>query len=47
MGSAYEELIAHTQEKSLLSSVAELLSWDQETGMPRGGGEMRARQLAL
>ena len=47
MLAAYDELLAHTRHLQLLTSTAELLSWDQETGMPLRGGEVRARQLAL
>lgn len=45
--SAYEALLAHGRETFLLGSSAAVLAWDQETGMPPGGGEQRARQLAL
>ncbi|MGE3351448.1 MAG: carboxypeptidase M32 [Planctomycetota bacterium] len=44
---AYAALLAHGREAFLLSSTAALLSWDQETGMPRGGGALRSQQLAL
>ncbi|MBK8100486.1 MAG: carboxypeptidase M32 [Planctomycetes bacterium] len=44
---AYAALIEFVQQTSLLSSASALLSWDQETGMPPGGGDARARQLAL
>ncbi len=42
-----EALIAHLQETALLSSSNNLLDWDQETLMPSGGLEWRARQQAL
>jgi carboxypeptidase Taq len=44
----YELLIDHVKRMELLVSTAYLLTWDQETLMPRGGGavEYRARQLA-
>jgi len=42
----YRELVARVKEASLLSSTASLLGWDQETMMPPGGLEHRARQLA-
>lgn len=45
--SAYQELITATQEAGILGSIAELVSWDQETMMPAGGAEYRAQQLAL
>ncbi|MFQ5578991.1 MAG: carboxypeptidase M32 [Nitrospiria bacterium] len=35
------------QEIQYLSSTCALLSWDQETYMPPGGGEARAEQLSL
>jgi len=43
---AYAELLDHGRRTFLLTSAAAILSWDQETGMPRGGGELRSRQLA-
>lgn len=36
----------HLEEIQHLSSAASLLSWDQETYMPEGGGSARADQLA-
>ena len=42
----YKNLIDHAREVALLESSAALLSWDQETMMPPGGIEHRARQLA-
>lgn len=47
MTGAYEQLLQHTREIHLLASSAALLAWDQETGMPRGAGDVRARQLEL
>src|SRR5712671_3749092 len=44
---AYAQLIHATQEASLLASCAELLGWDEETYMPRGGVAHRASQMAL
>src|SRR5688572_14313698 len=44
---AYEALLAHTRETSLLGSTSALLAWDQETYMPKGAGDIRAQQLAL
>ncbi len=44
---AYEELIRRAREDALLASCAELLGWDEETYMPRGGVEHRANQLAF
>ena len=40
-------LVTHLQETALLSSSNNLLDWDQETQMPSGGLEWRARQQAL
>ncbi len=44
--SAYEDLLQRVRQTSLLSSSAAILCWDQETMMPRGGVEHRARQLS-
>jgi carboxypeptidase Taq len=44
--SAYDELIRRSREQALLASCAALLSWDEETYMPRGGAANRAEQLA-
>lgn len=44
---AYDEILRRTREESLLLSCAELLGWDEETYMPRGGAEHRGNQLAL
>lgn len=41
-----EPIRTHLQEIQHLSSAASLLSWDQETYMPGGGGAARADQLA-
>jgi carboxypeptidase Taq len=43
---AYEELIRRAREQTLLGSCADLLSWDEETYLPRGGVAYRADQLA-
>ena len=45
--SPLDALITHLQETSLLSTSNNLLDWDQETTMPSGGLEWRARQQAL
>ena len=42
-----DALIRHIEEASLLSSSNAILDWDQETMMPQGGIEWRARQQAL
>ncbi|MCC7396969.1 MAG: carboxypeptidase M32 [Planctomycetes bacterium] len=47
MTDAYTDLVAHHQETALLAGTSALLAWDQETYMPSGAGEVRARQLAL
>jgi carboxypeptidase Taq len=44
---AYEELIQHFKEYSLLGACASLLGWDERTYMPRGGSVHRAEQMAL
>lgn len=44
---AYDALCRHGAETFLLTSAAAILSWDQETGMPPGGADQRADQLAL
>src|SRR5260370_34971542 len=44
---AYDELLSLLRERAILASVSELLSWDEETMMPRGGAEHRSRQQAL
>ncbi|MFD1882019.1 carboxypeptidase M32 [Paracoccus pacificus] len=43
---AFDELLAHRRVTEALSSVAERLSWDQETVMPRGATEQRAEEMA-
>src|SRR6516164_6211350 len=44
---AYDELIRRTREEWLLASCAELLAWDEETHMPRGGVTHRGNQMAF
>jgi len=44
---AYTELVRLSREESLLSSCLDLLEWDEEVSMPRGGVEHRAEQMAL
>lgn len=39
------ELLGHLKQTAALSQAAGLLSWDQETMMPRGGGGVRAEQM--
>lgn len=43
---AYKELVEKWREVSLIASCAGVLHWDQETYMPKGGGEHRAEQVA-
>jgi carboxypeptidase Taq len=43
----YSELIHQSREASLLSSCMSLLSWDEQTYMPRRGVEHRGNQMAL
>lgn len=45
--SKYAELCAYARQGATLRSIAALLGWDQETYMPRRGGESRAEQMAL
>ena len=45
--SSFDALVTHLQETALLSTSNALLDWDQETQMPAGGLEWRARQQAL
>jgi carboxypeptidase Taq len=44
---AYDELIRRVREEGLLASCAELLAWDEETYMPRGGVAHRGDQMAF
>lgn len=41
----FEKLSAHARETALLSSVAELLGWDERTKMPPAAGAYRAEQM--
>jgi carboxypeptidase Taq len=45
--STVESLVRHIEETALLASSNSILDWDQETMMPAGGLEWRARQQAL
>ena len=42
-----QELKTRLAEASDLGSIGAVLHWDQSTGMPRGGGPARARQMSL
>jgi len=44
---AYSELVRLAREQSVLSSCADLLEWDEETYMPRGGVGHRSEQSAV
>lgn len=44
---AYQELCTLARRSTALSSVAQLLSWDQETYMPPAAGAFRAEQSSL
>ncbi len=43
---AYRRLISELRELALFASSASILGWDQETGMPPRGGQLRADQLS-
>jgi carboxypeptidase Taq len=43
---AYDALLAHARKTFVLTSAGALLSWDQETCMPPGGGDLRAEQVS-
>lgn len=43
---AYQELLEHLKTTNALSQAAGVLSWDQETMMPKGGAAARAEQSA-
>ncbi len=45
--STLQKLITILQETQHISSAISLLSWDQETYMPKGAGEARAAQLSF
>src|SRR5258706_96856 len=44
---AYDELLRRAREETLLASCAELLGWDEDTYLPRGGVRHRAAQQTL
>src|SRR6266487_3103633 len=44
---AYAELVRRSRDKSVLSSCLDLLAWDEEVCMPRGGVTHRSEQRAL
>ena len=43
---AYASLLAHLKKTNALSQAAGVISWDQETMMPKNGAPARAEQLA-
>ncbi len=43
---AYEELVAYAKRMGLLSSISELLGWDENVYLPEGGAEYRGEQAA-
>jgi len=46
METVYQQLKQRLQEASLLDSTSSVLGWDQETYMPTGGLNFRAKQMA-
>ena len=44
---AYDEMIARSRDETLLASCLDLLEWDEEVCMPKGGVEHRGEQRAL
>src|SRR5512133_1658535 len=44
---AYLELVRLSRDETVLSSCLEILAWDEEVCMPRGGVEHSAEQMAL
>ena len=46
MGKHYDALVTHFREIHNVRMAEAVLSWDQQTQMPPGGAEARARQLA-
>ncbi|MEM6364067.1 MAG: carboxypeptidase M32 [Planctomycetota bacterium] len=41
----FKTLCEHLRDAARLESTAELLEWDERTGMPRGGADFRAEQV--
>ena len=44
---AYDALVNRSRERALLASCSALLSWDEQTYLPRGGASYRGDQMAL
>jgi carboxypeptidase Taq len=45
--SVYDELVKRSKERAILASCSSLLSWDEQTYLPRGGSQYRGDQMAL
>ncbi|HKD37765.1 MAG TPA: carboxypeptidase M32 [Pirellulales bacterium] len=43
----YDELVRHSREMAILTSVESLLSWDERTMLPDAAGPYRAEQMTL
>ena len=43
----YQDILKLGKETRVLSSIQLLLEWDQETNMPKGGGDFRSEQIEL
>jgi carboxypeptidase Taq len=43
----YDQLVQHSREAAILTSVESLLSWDERTMMPDAAGPYRAEQMTL
>src|SRR5438477_12421703 len=43
----YDQLVQHSREAAILTSVESLLSWDERTVMPDAAGPYRAEQMTL
>jgi len=45
LSSAYDQLCQHARETAVLSSIEDVLSWDDRTQLPPAAGEYRAEQM--
>lgn len=43
----YQKMLEMGREAALLNGISQLLDWDQQTYMPKGGSDVRAEQLQL
>src|SRR5258707_15028429 len=43
----YDQLVLHSREAAILTSVESLLGWDEQTMMPDAAGPYRAEQMPL